>query len=322
MDLKKLTRNFNIKEYLEDIGITYDEGGDNVTQGWINIQCCFCSDHANHLGINLKTKTFSCWRCKISSKDVGGLPGLIKELEGINFSESLNRLKQYQNKNIFEDFFNESIIKNYNNDPKKVLPEEFKKIEEGEEPPLVKKYFKKRKFPLSNIQKYEAGWCRVGKYAYHLILPIYIDNIIVSFLAADMTGINSPKYNLCPDYKALIPRNKILYGLDDIRNSEQVIIVEGYTDRWRIGKRNSVALLYSTWSAETLIALQSKVKKDCIIKVMLDLDAIQKGQELAENIQTLFPDTTYFIELEKKDHASDPDELSPKQVKKILSLKL
>lgn len=323
LNLKNLTRNFDIKSYLDSIGIYYDEEGDNVTKDSININCCFCSDHANHLGINIKNKLFNCWLCRTSTKEAGGIIGLLKELEGINRSTAIKRLKEYRQDD-FSDLFEDDEIKEsklIRNKNSKVLPIEFKKIIKDEESKIIKKYFKKRKFPLSYIQKYNVGWCKSGKYAYHLILPIIIENKIVSFLAADMAGYASAKYRICPDALALMPRKQILYGLDDIMGAKQIFIVEGYTDRWRIGKKLAVSLLYSTWSSETLIQIKKRVAEDCIVKVLLDLDAFRKGQELADNIQTLFPYNTYFIGLEKKDGAIDPDELSKKQIKKLINLK-
>jgi len=56
---------FDIKKYLEYKDIPYKTGGENVTRGWIEITCILpkCSDHKEHLGINLKSLFYKCWLC-------------------------------------------------------------------------------------------------------------------------------------------------------------------------------------------------------------------------------------------------------------------
>lgn len=317
--LYSLIRNFDIISYLDSLGIAYAEEGKNVSTGWVNINCCFCNnDPSNHLGINLKTKIFNCWKCKTSTRDVGGLPGLIKELEGVNYTTALKRMEEFQ-ENDFPLFFDEEekeqkIKKKKHKD---ILPTEFRKIRKGEIPPIVKKYFRKRKFPLSYIQDYKVGWCRTGKYSYHLILPIFIDKKIVSFIAVNM---KEKGYRICPNYIALKPKKELVYGLDDIVGAEQVIIVEGFSDRWRIGKDKAVSLIGTDWHIQSLLQIKKRVADNCIVKVLLDMDAYRLAEALSNNIHTLFPNTI-FLQLERKDRAKDPDQLSKRQVQKILKLR-
>ena len=90
--LESLKRNFDIRDYFDSEGVQWWDEGDNVTDGWVNINCCFCSDHANHLGINLENKMFHCWSCDES----GDLIDLIRRLEGLSFAKARLRLEDFQ----------------------------------------------------------------------------------------------------------------------------------------------------------------------------------------------------------------------------------
>ncbi len=61
--------NFDIIQFLEDHNIPYDNNKE-----WINIQCPFCTDTEEHLGIHLKQGSINCWKCGTHK-----LPELIKE---------------------------------------------------------------------------------------------------------------------------------------------------------------------------------------------------------------------------------------------------
>lgn len=91
--MRSLKEGFDVLSYLDDMGIEYSTGGDNVSSGWVGIQCPFCSDHKNHLGINLNHKNFSCWICN----ERGDVVKLIQELEGISFIKAKQRVEEYQN---------------------------------------------------------------------------------------------------------------------------------------------------------------------------------------------------------------------------------
>ena len=54
---------FDIVAYLDEKGIEYVTEGKNVSAGWIGLQCPYCSDQSNHLGVCLDGKGFSCFRC-------------------------------------------------------------------------------------------------------------------------------------------------------------------------------------------------------------------------------------------------------------------
>ena len=54
---------FDIQRILEDYGIEHWVEGKNVTDGFVNIQCPYCSDKSNHGGFSKNGYVFMCWRC-------------------------------------------------------------------------------------------------------------------------------------------------------------------------------------------------------------------------------------------------------------------
>lgn len=57
-------RVFDWREFFDEQRIPYVERGANVSRGEINIRCPFCgsADPSHHMGLNLETGWWSCWR--------------------------------------------------------------------------------------------------------------------------------------------------------------------------------------------------------------------------------------------------------------------
>jgi len=309
-NLKALKEGFDVVSYLEDLGIdVHDSVEKNVTQGWVNINCPFCggADPSWHLGIHYeKDNHFNCWICNES----GDIIELIQELESVGFQVALNRLEQYQGEVKRE----EKPGREY----RTILPEYFEYIERGKEPAPVKYYLKLRGFDLSICQQYNLGWVPFGEYQMRLIVPVYAKRVgnlraeIVSFQAMDVTGQAETKYLDCPPGRAEIENKHNLYGVDSI--GEQVILVEGVTDKWRLG-RDAVALFTKNWTRQQVNLLYERARRKTV-KVLLDLDAIRDGKRLAKELSSLWTDIR-FIQLEEGDPA-DPAEFSDELVREVM----
>ena len=299
MSLKKLKENFDIIRYLEDRDIEISYGGDNVSEGWIGVKCIFCEDHANHLGIRLDSKNYSCWLggCK------GDIIALIQELEHVGFGAARYRLTEYQ-EDFTEDKKAEKIKRSYSS----LLPKHFQSIERGKEPEAVKQYFKRRNFDLSLCQQYRLGYVAHGEYKLRLIAPVYLDRKLVSFQAIDVTGKAGVPYIDCPEDRAKTINKELLYGIDNVR--EQVIIVEGITDKWRMGT-DSVALFGKNYTQEQLTLLYNKAKGKRI-KVVLDADAKIKSLTFVKQLCHVFNDVElYYLD------EGDPDSLIQEEIDRI-----
>ena len=300
-DLKRLKTDFDARSWLDDIGVAYREAGEeNVGDGWIGIDCPFCGIGLGHLGIHCEEGNyFRCWNCL----ETGDIIALIRALEEVGFQQAKARLEQHQV--LFPAPREERPKREY----AKVLPENFEYIFEGEEPLLVKQWFRKRGFDLGICREYELGWVPHGEYQLRLIVPMRLDRAVVSFQAVDMTGQARIPYLDCPRDRALVPNDCLLYGIEDV--GRQVILVEGVTDRWRMG-RDAKAMLTKNWTYAQIILLHRRAR-GVRVKVLLDMDAMREGKRLANMLTELFPDVV-FIGL---DEAKDPDRLSAKEVERI-----
>lgn len=304
-DLQQLKSSFNVKEYLEDINVDYRTEGDNVSNGWCNIEeCPFCGDEAYHLGIHYESgNNFHCWKCG----DWGDAISLIQALESISFSVAKLRLEQYQSGVYLEA--KERERRSYT----QILPTGFEKIEFGQEPQVVIDYFTRRRFDLSLCQKYGLGFCRRGEYQLRMIVPIYLDRELMSFQAMDVTGKARVPYIDCPEDRALVPNKQLLYGIDTVPG-DQVLIVEGVTDKWRIGD-SAVAMFTKNWTRAQILLLYDRARGKRV-KVLLDMDALRDAEGLAKELTAMFRDVT-FVEY-GEDDPKDPALFSDEQIKNIL----
>lgn len=304
MAIKKAT--FDILRYLEDRGIRYWTEGDNISEGWIGIQCIFpaCGDPYNHLGVNLDNKRYSCWMCGES----GDIISFIRELEGVRFVVAKNIVEQYQEGFKRQRRENRHEKRQYDT----VLPKGFMSISNDNVPSIVRHYFETRNLSVDLCVRYNLGYCKHGKYGMRLIVPIYLNDEVVSFQAVDVTGKQDKKYLDCPEDRAIIYNKHLLYGIDGV--GEQVILVEGVTDKWAIG-RDGVALFGKGYTAEQLVLLKKKAKGK-VIKILLDADAEGGAALLYRKLRGQGFKEVMLVELTQ----GDPAELSREDIEYIIGL--
>jgi hypothetical protein len=107
-----------------------------------------------------------------------------------------------------------------------------------------------------------------------------------------------------------VPRNRLLYGWDYVRQG--VIVVEGPTDVWRVGP-GAVGTLGLSVSA-TQIALLSKVPTR-VICFDTEPQAQRRASALADALSVM-PGTTYKVELD----SADPGKATRKEIRRLRKL--
>lgn len=275
----------NIQEYLDDKNITYSEGK-NVSQGWIGINCPFCpdGDPSNHLGIHLQIGIISCWRCGAK----GGIRKLIT--------------KYGDSPNIISTKYQQSSI--YQSPPKKQLSNECKLPPESTEEllPPHKEYLKGRGFnPFFTFHRYSLRCCYLtGDWKHRLIIPVYMNNNLVTFTSRDITNQAKLKYKTNPNEKSILPIKDCIYNYDYIH--KKAIIVEGPTDVWKIGE-GSICLFGKTASQKQISLLTKKLNE---VYIMFDSDANSEARTLALQLAAIIPHVE-TIELEKGDPCDVPE---------------
>lgn len=218
-----------IKQLYDDFNIPYaEEGHRNVGGGWIGIDCPFCEGTPDmHLGYNLDTNHYSCWRCGSHS-----VKKTLKKILGINGETADKFIKKYRggvrkiNKPVKE-----------NDDTRRfALPSGCGPLGNNHQ-----QYLLDRRFDPDRLER-EWGLLGTGPmssldgsdYKHRIIAPITWDGNIVSFQGRDITDRQSAKYKACSKEREAIHHKKILYGRQDLWQ-DSGIVVEGITDVWRLG---------------------------------------------------------------------------------------
>ena len=292
---------FDIISYLDKKGIPYLRSGDNVSKGWIGISCLYCTDHANHLGINLARGTFSCLRCH----ETGNVFTLVKELEGFTENREVFKLmEEFCQGYVYKSAEKTEVVHNWQKEikypvdcSKKFWPRHLEFLQE------------RRYDPEKTIEKYNLQACGpIGDFSHRIIIPIYFNNRIISFVGRDITGLQEIRYKNAPDRYGTKPTKDSLYGLDKVHN--KAIVVEGVLDAWRLG--DGAVATFGTKYTDKQVRLLKGLKE---VFVCFDQDAVHLAKKLAFDLSTLVRKVE-VLELP----LGDPDNLSDDDAKNLKKL--
>ena len=297
----------NIIDFLEDNGIEFWTKGKNVSPGWINIQCPFCDDGSNHLGIKITDLRVNCWRC-------GGhnIINLIKKITNAPYPEVKSIFKLLK-QNLgagyippFEDASSTSTTSEI-----AILPPESKVV--FPKPHL--NYLKSRgfKYPKKLIKKYKLlATNTVGDYKFRIIIPIYINRSLVSFTSRDITGQQDIKYKTATPKESIIDPKGCVYNYDTLTKGCDAIIVEGPVDVWKMGK-GAISILGIKHTQKQLVL----IKKKKIRNLFIMFDRGKKEKRAAHNLGKVFAPLVKKVEIITLRKVGDPGELKEEEAKVI-----
>jgi hypothetical protein len=283
---------FNIRAYLEDKGIPYKTTGKNVSRGWLEINCPFplCSDPSYHMGISPQLR-FSCWKCGAR----GPLTKLLEQFEG-----TTHLRKVFQQYGDYEEIVEEE------QEPKGklILPTEadFSFSEDHYN------FLTSRRFdPLYITQKYRLRVCHnVGDFKFRFIIPIIIDNVMVSYVGMDWTRKQTQKYKNAPARHSTVSAKQCLYNLDSVK--DVAVVVEGITDVWR-GGDGFVGTLGIQWTKEQAALLVRKNPSRVFVMFDAEDEAQERARALARTLSGVLP-SVELLELSE----GDPDNMTDEEV--------
>lgn len=216
---------FDIEKYLESRNIEFWTEGKNVKRGWINIQCLWCSDESNHLGINLDSKGMNCWICPIK----GTILKLIMKIDKCSLKVAERAVDEFSDIQLYtnERSSNTEHLTQHKTEVK--LPS----IAQKELLPLYKKFLVKRGFEPDFIFKKYNLLCNgpIGQYKHRLIVPFYLKKRLVTFSTRDVTGKAKLPYVNYPN--GILTTKETLYNIDSCNDT--ALVVEGFIDTWKIG---------------------------------------------------------------------------------------
>lgn len=283
----------DIKQILDDYNIHYDTEGKNTQRGWINVNCPFCEDPSNHGGFNLSGQYYNCWQC--------GAKKLDRALSSILESDL------WQTRKIMDEYETGLVIKQ---DPKKTP--KANQIEFPKGTISIKSshriYLLDRDYTPGEIERiwYIKGTGHLGNYKHRIIIPIYLNNKIVSFTSRDITGKAILRYKACAIEDEVIHHKHICYGSDYIRN-RRAIIVEGPLDVWRIGP-GAIATFGTSFTPQQILFISEIIDEAFIL---YDRGAEKEAKKLYYNLTGLIKHVE-IVSLPGK--YKDPGEMKRKDV--------
>lgn len=218
----------DLTELLEDEGIEYWTSGKNVARNCVNIQCPYCDDNSNHLGINYINLRVSCWRC--------GRHNITRLLTDL-FDYPYPRAKQIV-QSLGADSTPPLNVETSSVPPRGgnstvLMPQE----STIHFPKIHTEYLRSRGFPpRRTIRKYKLrAVYNLGEYKFRVVIPVYMRRRLVSFTARDITGQQDPPYKMASEYESIVARNQLVYNIDSIPIGGDAMLVEGPMDVMKLG---------------------------------------------------------------------------------------
>jgi len=296
--------NFDFLKYFSDKDLRYKTSGKNIGGDWAALSdCFFCGKENYHLAVNQKKQQISCWVCgKHTTTE------LIKAIENCSWQKAKQILEQYS--------LTPDSILDQEEEIEIVRPNSYKLPQEFTElfPKEAKDYLVRRRYDFLTLRKkYGILWSEnFGRGKFRIIFPVFENNKIVNWVGRDITGNKSiMPYMFEKNEVALVPRNELIYNLDNVKN-EKCVLFEGLFNVLRFGN-NSLALLSQQFTKQQIVKLKNKGIK----KFYICFDNEEKAQEKAKLLEgyLTWADEINYIDL--PENVNDFDELDDESVNYI-----
>ena len=287
----------DIRDLLEELHIDYSESGKNVSHDWIGVQCPFCDDHSDHLGINLDSKVCSCFKC---GKTTNVISYLATKLNNFNKAISLieSAIPRELKQRIKEEYKSNVDEVRLPSDARKGLS------------PEHKAYLKSRRFNpdllTARFNLHSTG--PNGFWKNRIIIPIVKHYQLVTFTSCSIEKETESRYIHLSNEKSIIHVKQLLFG-SEYTNGYNIVVVEGLFDAWRFGSMGIP--LWGVKFTDKQVQLLSKYQS---IKIVGDGD--KDGWNLNRKLSSAlapYSDVRYF-DLQE---GLDPDKLSKEEIQHI-----
>jgi DNA primase len=290
----------NIRALLGDLGVPFWTSGKNVSAGWTSIQCPLCTDRSNHGGFSPNGKGYSCFICGNHS-----VAKVINQYTN-SYTKTKKLFKEYS------DTF--SFVEDY--DKERAANLEWPPVcSKHTFPSIHAEYLHKRGFDPKQVRElYDVKACYyTGFMKYRLVIPIFQNGTVVSYVGRDVTDKAVLRYKNLPDKESILSVKETIYNIDAVH--EIAIITEGIFDCWRFGV-HGVCTFGLTFTNRQIRVLTSKIKT-AVICFDNEPQAQEKAKELAEAL-SLQGIVTYILSIKEK----DPGMLTQRKADKIKAMVL
>jgi len=310
--LKSFKHNISIEKILDSLNMEYKRRGKEL------LAFCPNEEHietAPSWSINAEpnSKRFGihyCFGCGYR----GSVISLVKKYRNCNDVKAVKFIKAICgiSGTVDEDYLLEQSLNDKSDDKKKILykrikialPDEFKKLTSKSEKYFT--YATQRGLTEESIKKFKVGFCHTGYYWNRLIMPIYFQGNLYSFLARN----NDHRRRCKKDKRVLyVPGPKmsfIVWPYDDLDfDLDYVIIVEGLFD----------AIKILSWDYENVITVfgnKISEEQEELIRPFKNIYLVPDGDEGGEILKDyskglVYDHNVFVIELPEN---QDPGSIS------------
>lgn len=285
--------NVDLRDLLDSLNIHYTSSGKNVSAGWVGVQCPFCDDNHNHMGINIRSKLVSCWKC---GKTGSIIQYLTRELN--SFNKAMEVIGKFipRTLKIEREMERSGVLKVELPSNAKIGLSIYHKI-----------YLKKRGFdPEYLSEKYNLHHVGpVGKFKNRIIVPVIKNYRLMTFTSVDIADESIQRYKHLEDELSIVPMKHILYNAETSDNYN-VYVVEGLFDCYRIGDG-----CVPTWGVKFTAEQKKLLAKFKRVTIIGDGDRDGwRFNEILGNELSAFSDVRYF----KLEAGLDPDTLTKEEI--------
>lgn len=245
----------------------------------LRLHCPLCNDHKERMFLNTRTYLWTCHNCS----EAGNLYSFLERVLDMDPLETYRAVREIDNytprTNKTEDGINETITW-----PESAIP--LRNLSSPIERPFWEYLMgPTRQLDPSTIQEYHMEACVTGQYAMRVLIPIFQDGRLVSFVARAITDKCPCRFQpykhqpVCGHrwVKVLYPQGPhkagILFDIDRVRGQEEVILVEGPFDAIRLSGR-----AVATLGAGVSVSQRALLRKAGFSKVTILYDPDEPGQ--------------------------------------------
>lgn len=284
----------DIKQLLQDHNVPFTTEGKNTQRGWVNVCCPKCSDSSNHGGFNIQGGYYNCWQCGHTK-----LPEILSLLIGCSYPEARELIKEYDNAIEY------TVERKTPKRKEIIFPKDTRELSELRP---HRKYLERRNYDPEEIVRLwkVKGTGFLGSYKFRILIPIILNQKIVSYTARDITDRAQLRYKSCKIEEEVIHHKHICYGTDYVKY-RRAIIVEGPMDVWRIGP-GALSTFGTAFTPQQLIFLSTIIDEAFIL-----YDREEQAQKDAQKLYYGLSGIINHVEIiEPPTYAKDPGQMKEK----------
>jgi hypothetical protein len=301
--------------------ISYITEGKHSAKGNIHIKCPWCGndDKSEHMGLSLDEHQpfYACWR---NAAHRGRNPArLVATLLDCTWAEALEIIDREDTSSLdqYEAAIARVLSSSFTSEPvseERVLkmPETFRALAKpGPQRDKFLDYLEGRGF--DEVERmaayYNLRYCRTGSFAQRIIIPIYYEEKVVSWVGRAIGKTERRYINLSEDPEtakrqgfdcpAIYGMGSVLFNYDRaMQGGRTLVIDEGPFDAlkvdWFCDKRDTAVAVFGMPKSAQMTLLTRVARKFKRVRVLLDAAAFSNSMHLLDQLQAMLSNVSWL----------------------------